>query len=431
MSAKKYIPYTLSNFRTLPQIQKLPEEQRLSIELVGQVFHFKTNNYVVEELIDWDNIPNDPLYLLNFFQRDMLTPQHFDLLLDVFKKGADPQKVQEMAKYIRSALNPHPAGQITINQPLLKRQLLGGIQHKYAETILFFPSQGQTCHAYCSFCFRWPQFVGNTRLKFVAQDIELLCQYLDQHHEVTDVLFTGGDPLVMKAQILARHINPLLKPERHHLTTIRIGTKSFGFWPYRFLSDTDAEELLTLFKKVTQSGKHLAIMAHFNHPRELETLAAQEAIGRVQATGAQIRTQSPLLAHINDIPELWGTMLKEQVRLGCFPYYMFIVRDTGAQQYFGVTLERAWRIFRAAYQNVSGLGRTLRGPVMSTYHGKILLLGIENIQGEKVFVMQMLQGRNPDWVLRLFFAKYDAHAIWFDELKPAFGQANFFFQETP
>ncbi|HJJ22089.1 MAG TPA: lysine 2,3-aminomutase, partial [Nitrosopumilus sp.] len=49
--------YTLANFRELPQIQKLGEEKQFEMEVVGNVLPFKTNNYVVEQLINWNNIP--------------------------------------------------------------------------------------------------------------------------------------------------------------------------------------------------------------------------------------------------------------------------------------------------------------------------------------------------------------------------------------
>jgi L-lysine 2,3-aminomutase len=68
----------------------------------------------------------------------------------------------------------------------------------------------------------------------------------------------------------------------------------------------------------------------------------QQAIARIRDTGAEIRTQSPLLSHINDDPAVWAEMWREQVKVGCIPYYMFVVRDTGAQHYFGVPLVRAW-----------------------------------------------------------------------------------------
>ena len=56
-------------------------------------------------------------------------------------------------------------------------------------------------------------------------------------------------------------------------------------------------------------------------------------------------------------------------------------------------------------------------------------LGVDEIKGERVIAMTFLEGRNPDWVIRPFFARYDEKAVWFDELKPAFGEKRFFFQE--
>lgn len=169
-------------------------------------------------------------------------------------------------------------------------------------------------------------------------------------------------------------------------------------------------------------------MAHFSHPQELKTEAVRQAIARIRETGAQIRTQSPLLADINDQPEIWAEMWKEQTKLGCIPYYMFITRDTGAQNYFRVPLARAWEIFKNAYKNVTGLARTVRGPSMSATPGKVQILGISEIQGEKVFVMQFLQARNSQWVMQPFFAKYDEKASWLDQLEP-FGDEHFFFEK--
>ena len=220
-------------------------------------------------------------------------------------------------------LNPNPAGQ-EHNVPEMNNIKLKGVQHKYAETVLFFPSQGQTCHAYCSFCFRWPQFSGMSNLRFAMNEINLLSRYLLRNDKVTDVLFTGGDPMTMNTRILSTYINALLEPELKNIHTIRIGTKALSYWPYRFTKDKDSEELLELFERVVKAGKNLAIQAHFSHPTELKTFAVQEAIKKLRATGAQIRTQSPLLKNINDKPEIWAEMWRKQVDLGCIPYYMFV-----------------------------------------------------------------------------------------------------------
>ena len=170
-------------------------------------------------------------------------------------------------------------------------------------------------------------------------------------------------------------------------------------------------------------------MAHFNHPRELRPEAVRQAIARIRATGAAIRTQSPLLRHINDDPAVWIDLWNRRVDLGCIPYYMFIARDTGAQHYFSVPLVQAWEIFRAAYSRVSGLCRTVRGPSMSANPGKVQVLGVSEVMGEKVLQLRFIQGRNPDWVHRPFFAKFDAHAAWLNDLQPAFGESRFFCQD--
>lgn len=426
---KKYKVYTLNNFEKIPQIaDHLTDEQVDSIKTVGNVLPFKVNNYVVDELIDWHNIPNDPIFQLTFPQKGMLSPEHFQKMQEALSSDLSKAELKEIANEIRYELNPHPAGQQS-NVPELDGQKLTGIQHKYRETVLFFPSNSQTCHAYCTFCFRWPQFVGIDELKFAMKETDLLVRYVQEHTEVSDVLFTGGDPLVMSAKKLEEYILPLLEADIPNLKTIRIGTKALGYWPYRFINDKDTEDLLALFKKVTDKGIQLAFMGHFNHPAELQTDAVKEAIKRILKTGAVIRTQSPIMRHINDTAETWKTMWKEQVKQGCIPYYMFVARDTGAQDYFAVTLEDAWRTFQKAYQQVSGIARTVRGPSMSADPGKVEILGMNEINGEKVFTLRFLQGRNPDWVCKPFFAKFNPSAIWLDDLEPFDDHEHFFFEE--
>jgi KamA family protein len=425
----KYISYMLHNFKNIPQIKGLDQKYIDDIQIVGSVLPFKTNNYVIDNLIDWANVPDDPMFKLTFPQKDMLLPHHYELMAKVVRAGSSKSEIKKAADKIRLQLNPHPAGQLEYNVPMIEGEKLYGMQHKYRQTLLFFPSQGQTCHAYCTFCFRWPQFVGIEDLKFASKEAEHLVKYVKDHEEVTDVLFTGGDPLIMKTKHLEAYIRPLLDANIKNLRNIRIGTKALAYWPYRFLTDDDAEDLLTLFEDVKKAGKHLAFMAHFNHPVELQGQAIEEAIKKILCTGAVIRTQSPVLKHINDDACLWAEMWKKQVSLGCVPYYMFIARNTGAQHYFSIPLVDAWKIFRDAYKSVSGICRTVRGPSMSCLPGKIQLLGVSEVKDEKVMVFRMIQGRNPDWAARPFFAKYDEGAIWYTDIKPGFDEEKFFFTD--
>ena len=307
-----------------------------------------------------------------------------------------------------------------MNVPKLEGIEVAGMQHKYRETVLFFPSAGQVCHSYCTYCFRWPQFVGLDDMKFAAKEADRMIDYLKKHPEVNSVLFTGGDPMVMKTKVFRRYIEPLLQPELNHIVSIRIGTKAMAYWPGRFVTDDDADDLMKLFDEVHSAGRNLSLMAHYSHPVELDTPMGQAAMERVRNAGAVVRCQAPLIRHVNDDAEVWANMWKREVTLGAIPYYMFVERDTGPRAYFEVPLSEAYEIFTDAYRKVSGLARTVRGPSMSCTPGKVLIDGITEIHGEKVYVLKFIQGRNPDWVNQVFFAKYDETARWLDDLKPAF-----------
>ena len=358
----------------------------------------------------------------------MLEPADFRRMYDLIRREAPAETMQVAARKIQDRMNPHPAGQLDLNDARLEGHALPGTQHKYRETVLLFPAAGQTCHAYCTYCFRWAQFVGIDKLEYVKRDAADLQRYVAQHPEITSILFTGGDPLIMRTSVLRRYVEPFLDPALGHIESIRFGTKAPAYWPYRFTTDADADDLLRLFEMVRKSGRHVALMAHYSHPRELETEVAKRAIQRIQNAGAVVRCQAPLIKHVNDSAGCWAEMWRRQVRLGAVPYYMFVERDTGPQSYFEVPLTRCLKIFNDAVTQVSGLGRTARGPCMSATPGKVLIEGRARIHGEEVFVLKFLQARDPRWVGRPFFARYDSRAAWLDDLRPAFGDKEFFFE---
>ncbi len=421
--------YGIPHIDKIPELQTFSSEERFAIKVVSHVLPFRTNNYIVEELIDWNDAPNDPMFRLSIMQKELLESSHFDLIADSLKKNEDKEVLTQKINQVRASLNPHPSGQLAHNVPIFDGVPVPGIQHKYKETALLFPSAGQSCFTYCTFCFRWPQFIGDKELKFATNKQAGHLDYLKHHKEITDVLITGGDPLTMRAKHLAHFIKPLLEPGFEHIQNIRIGSKVLAFWPYRFTTDNDADEYLELFELVQSSGKHMALMAHFNHWKELETTAVQTAIKRILSTGTVIRCQSPLLKHINDDAAIWQRMWMKQVNLGMIPYYMFVERDTGPKGYYELPLEKTFEIFKGAWQNSSGLARTARGPSMSATPGKVCVEDISTIAGEKVFHLKFLQGRNPDWCNRIFYAKYDPEATWLDDLVPAFGDKEFFYDK--
>ena len=161
--------------------------------------------------------------------------------------------------------------------------------------------------------------------------------------------------------------------------------------------------------------------------------------------------QGPLIRHVNDNPTAWATLWKTGVRLGIIPYYMFVERDTGARNYFEVPLVECYKIFKEAYASVSGLARSVRGPSMSAFPGKVCILGLVTLReildshvfetlraslgfdlrgdvDKPLMVCDFLQARDPAWVKKPFFATLDDNAAWFDHLRPAFGKDRFYFE---
>jgi L-lysine 2,3-aminomutase len=393
----------------------LPADALEAVRAVSQVLPFRVNDYVLSTLVDWHRIPEDPLFQLVFPQRGMLKPEDERKLIELSGRRGTRREIAAEVSRIRAELNPHPSGQKQLNVPELAGTELPGMQHKYRETVLYFPQQGQTCHAYCTYCFRWAQFIGDADLRFAAPGPELLIKYLRGHPAVSDVLITGGDPMVMSTERLRSHLEPILAVDT--VQTIRIGTKSVAYWPHRFVTDADADDVLRLFEQVVASGRNLAVMAHFSHPRELETTIARKALARIRATGALIYCQAPLIAHVNDDPRVWADMWRSELAAGAVPYYMFVERDTGPRHYFEVPLATGLEIFRTAYRTLPGLARTVRGPVMSATPGKVMVEGVEDTPQGRHFQLRMLQARNPELVGRPFRARFSDTAAWLDQLE--------------
>jgi L-lysine 2,3-aminomutase len=129
-----------------------------------------------------------------------------------------------------------------------------------------------------------PQFVGMSALQCACREADNLGAYIQENPEVTDLLFRGVDLPMMSSSHIAACIEPLLSAN------------------------------LPKLRRIGDHGKHLTVVAHFNLWRELQP-------------GAVIRTQSPVLRHINDEPLEWARLWNEQVDLECIPYYLHVCRQ--------------------------------------------------------------------------------------------------------
>jgi len=261
---------------SLDDLPGIPEDERKRLSEVTRRFAFRTNEYYAS-LIDWDD-PEDPI-------RKIIIP--------------DPRELEEWG-----ALDPSREKDYTVAP---------GVQHKYRETALFLTVD--VCGGFCRFCFRKRLFMN--RADEIARDFSKGIEYVREHTEITNVLLTGGDPLLLATSRLERIISRLRQIDHVHI--IRLGSKMAAFNPYRILNDP---ELPRLIRTYSTPEKRIYLMAHFNHPKEL-TSQAIAALDTLRDAGAIVVNQTPLLRGINSDPAILTELFKKLSFIGVPPYYVF------------------------------------------------------------------------------------------------------------
>ena len=353
----------------LDRIPNIPPEERAKLEKVAQRYVFRANDYYLG-LIDWDD-PADPI-------RQLIIPREEEL-----NNGHE--------------LDPSNEQAVTVAR---------GVQHKYPHTVLLLCNE--VCGAYCRYCFRKRLFMDEN--DEVTNDISEGLAHIARNPEVTNVLLTGGDPLLMST----RRIVEILKALRDipHVEIIRIGSKMPAFNPWRLLDDPD---LQGAFKKYSTNRKRIYLMTHFDHPREL-TDAAVRGIDCFIRSGVICANQCPLIRGVNDSPEVLATMFRKLSFIGCPPYYLFQGRPTAGNEPYEVPLVRGWEIFSEALGQGSGLARRARF-VMSHETGKIEILAVD----DKHIYLRYHRAKDPAMGGQFLIYKRNDRACWLDELEPADG----------
>jgi lysine 2,3-aminomutase len=308
-------------------LDQLSEQEKAELRDVTSKFAFRCNDYYLS-LIDWDD-PGDPI-------RRAIIPS-----------------TQELEQWGR--LDPSDEKTYTI---------IPGLEHKYNSTALFLVSN--VCDGICRYCFRKRVFIESQ--SEYLRDLPAALEYVKHHREITNVLLTGGDPLVLKPSKIENVVRQLRQIE--HVQIIRLGTRIPAFNPHLII---DRPALLEIIEKYSSRQKRIYVMTHFIHPREL-TEPAVKAVGLLQKAGAIIANQAPLIRGVNDGAEVLADLLKALASIGAVPYYIFQCRPALGNKGYTVPIEEAYEIVEQAKALVSGLAKRARF-VMSHSSGKIEIIG--------------------------------------------------------
>lgn len=357
-------------FNRTDQVPHIRSELVPNMHRVGKRFAFRANDYYLD-LINWED-PDDPI-------RRIIMPD--DAELDNWGQlDASNEAVYTVAP---------------------------GLEHKYPDTAIFLLNN--VCGGYCRFCFRKRLFMEENEERMVK--IEPGLAYLRKHPEITNLLITGGDPLILSTPKLSRVISAARMIQ--HISIIRIGTKMPAFNPYRILDDASLPELIARY---SMPSRRIYFMVHFNHPNEL-TEPAVRALKVLMAAGAIVANQTPLLRGVNDDPDTLAELFRKLSFIGVPPYYIFICRPTLGNKDFAIPLVQAYKIVERAKMRVSGLARRAR-LVMSHATGKIEIVGLTQTQ----IFLRYHRAANPEDESRFMVFRNNPFAYWLDDLKMAVAQ---------
>ena len=353
----------------LDRIPQIPSAERAKLKEVASRYAFRVNAYYLN-LINWDD-PADPI-------RRIVIPD-----------------VEELADW--GALDASDEAE---NTPVR------GVQHKYPHTVLLLCNE--VCGAYCRYCFRKRLFMNDN--DEVSIDVSEGLRYIAERPQITNVLLTGGDPLLMSTGRLTRVIEGLRAIP--HVRIIRLGSKMPAFDPFRISED---ESLLNLFRANSTPDRRIYLMAHFDHPREL-TPEALTGLARAQEAGLAVVNQCPVIRGVNDDPEVLAELFRRLSFVGVAPYYLFQGRPTAGNKPFETTIVESYTAFEAAKTRVSGLAKRAR-LVMSHATGKIEIVGLD----ERYLYLRYHRARDAADEGRFMVFHRDDDACWLDDLEPARG----------
>jgi lysine 2,3-aminomutase len=213
------------------------------------------------------------------------------------------------------------------------------ITHRYPDRVLFLTTS--QCGLYCRFCTR-KRKVGDSS-KINLKELESAFNYLEQHTEVSDVILSGGDPLMLTDAMLEKILKRLRSIP--HLQIIRLGTKMPCVLPQRI-----TPQLCEMLKKYHP----IYVNTHFNHPWEI-TDESKKACEMLVNAGCPVGNQTVLLKGVNDDPEVMKELMKKLLAMRVRPYYIYQADLTKGANHFRTPIDVGLEIMDKLRGHISGL----------------------------------------------------------------------------
>jgi len=214
-----------------------------------------------------------------------------------------------------------------------------GLLHKYHGRALLISTGA--CAVHCRYCFRRHYPYQNSA--FSNKALQDVLSYLEKHHEIEEVILSGGDPLILDNEKLIQLFTQLETLD--HIRTLRIHTRIPVVLPSRI-----DEGLLNLLRS---SRFDIVMVIHANHANELQQ-AEQDKLQQLQHAGVTLLNQSVLLKGINDNADTLITLSKQLFRCKTLPYYLHLLDPVKGAMHFDTPAKIALSLKQKMEQQLPG-----------------------------------------------------------------------------
>ncbi len=240
--------------------------------------------------------------------------------------------------------------------------------HRYPDRALFMTTS--RCATHCRHCMRkrnWQCFEGKPSEDVLSAAVD----YVSKHHEIREILISGGDPLTLEDDEIAHVLKAFATVE--HLEMLRVGSRVPVVMPQRLTE--------SLCEILGGCGKTVWLAAHFNHPAELSE-ESRQAVERLLRHGVPVVNQSVLLKGVNDDAETLRLLFTGLLKMKVKPYYLFHGDPIEGTMHFRTGVERGLELMAELRNRVSGMAMPAFSFDLPESGGKIRLEPNDKLERE-------------------------------------------------
>lgn len=324
----------------------LHPDEKTVIDKLDQSTRIEITPYLLQ-LIKKDEkgyiVPNDPIWL-------QYGPSQLELNSKFIEKHTSWENPQEMfADGLTDDERKNTA----------KEKIAYVGQHKYPDKVVIRITH--VCASYCRSCFVRDRTIDKGK-KTANPKIAIpqAVEYITQHSQIREIIFTGGDPLMLSDDKLIQWIEPFSAIPS--IESLRIHTRVPAQNPYRI-----TPELINVLRRFNFEWMNIQI----NHPVEI-THEFKEAIQLLQKAGIMIKRENPIIKNVNDKPEVLAELISQCRKIGVGGHHFFHLMPVAPED-MRTSVERMVLLFQATQKylgNIRWNSSELGQPVISDASGK-------------------------------------------------------------